>query len=108
MKPLPPFDELKWLAKHDPKALDKLQYRYTHDAIQNTDKQNQQQLICIQHNLMMRLNRCHSAYERCDLAMTVLTDKLNHLSSVINQAGGHLAPATIIKPLWIKRKELTI
>lgn len=96
MEPLPPFDELKWLAKHDPDALNALQYQYTQDVINKTNQQHQHQLSCIQHNLMLRLNRCDTAYERCNLAMTILTDKLNHLSSVIDQAGIEITPAKIL------------
>ncbi|WP_299494280.1 DUF3135 domain-containing protein [uncultured Shewanella sp.] len=96
MEPLPPFDELKWLAKHDPEALDKLQEQYTQAIITATHECHRHQLTCIQHNLMLRLSRCHSANERSYVAMTILTEKLNHLSSVIEQADTGNIPACIL------------
>lgn len=97
MEPLPPFDELKWLAKHDPQALNKLQEQLTQEAIATTPQCHQHQLMCIQHNLMLRLNRCHNSHERSYLAMTILTEKLNHLSAVIEQAGTNSMPACVMK-----------
>ncbi|WP_298769513.1 DUF3135 domain-containing protein [uncultured Shewanella sp.] len=97
MEPLPPFDELKWLAKHDPQALNKLQERLTNETITTTHPNHQHQLMCIQHNLMLRLNRCHNGGERSHLAMTVLTEKLNHLSSVLEQTGTNHMPTCVMK-----------
>ncbi|WP_299004549.1 DUF3135 domain-containing protein [uncultured Shewanella sp.] len=97
MEPLPPFDELKWLAKHDPEALNQLQEQVTQKTIATAPQYHQHRLMCIQHNLMLRLNRCHNSRDRSYLAMTILTEKLNYLSAVIEQAGTNNLPACVMK-----------
>lgn len=84
MTSMPSFDRLKWLAEHQPEALDKLQKKLCSEAIAASSEANRQQLRSLQHNLEQRLSLCSNPYHRCHLAMTIMLQKFAVLSTVLN------------------------
>ncbi|GGI85994.1 DUF3135 domain-containing protein [Shewanella gelidii] len=92
MTQLPDFDTLKWLAEHKPEQLQKLQTTLSDEAISSSVR-NQAQLRCLIFHLHQKLNRCQNAYQRCQLTMDLMGDKLSTLSMVINEPSFVKQPA---------------
>ncbi len=84
MTKLPDFDTLKWLAEHKPDQLALLQTQLSDEAIASS-RRNQAQLRSLVHNYHQQLDRCNSPYNRCQMAMYLMSEKLTTLSNVINE-----------------------